>query len=168
MSNAKLDIWELSSDWAPYIVGKRKEIIVILDWTSFADDEQSTISLNLLTHHGRATPLLWQTVEKSRLKNNRARYEDQMLSRLKSILPEDVKVTLIADRGYADKKFFEFLEKTLNFNYIIRIKSNMYITAESDEQNPARDWLRDDGRAYRLINAKITKEHFVCETICCC
>ena len=82
-------------------------------------DGQSTLSLHLLAHHGRATPLLWQTVEKSRLKNNRARYEDQMLSKLKDSLPEDVNVTLIADRGFADKKFFEFLEETLNFNYAL-------------------------------------------------
>jgi Transposase DDE domain len=161
LSNEKLDIWDLSSNWVPYIVGERKEIIVILDWTSFADDNQSTLSLNLLTHHGRATPLLWQTVEKSRLKNNRARYEDQMLSKLKESLPEDVRVTLIADRGFADKKFFEFLEDTLNFNYIIRIKSNTYITSETDEQKPARDWLRNDGRAHRLTHAKITKDNFV-------
>ncbi len=160
LSNAKLDIWELSSDWVPYLIGERKEIIVILDWTSFADDNQSTLSLNLLTHHGRATPLLWKTVEKGRLKNNRARYEDQLLSRLKDVLPEDTQVTLIADRGFADKKFFDFLNGTLKFNYIIRIKSNTKIRSEDNEQRLARDWLRTDGRANRLLNAKMTKENF--------
>lgn len=42
----------------------------------FDTDKQSTIALNLVTGHGRATPALWKTVKKKSLKNNRARYED--------------------------------------------------------------------------------------------
>lgn len=160
LSNKKLDIWELCAQWVPYIVGERKEIIVILDWTAFASDEQATLSLNLLTTHGRATPLLWQSVDKIRLKNNRARYEDQILSRLKDVLPTDVKVTLIADRGFADKKFFEFLANQLAFNYIIRIKANTIINAATGEIKAAKEWLRKDGRAMCLIDAKITRENF--------
>jgi hypothetical protein len=160
LSNSKLDIWELSADWVPYVIGARKEIVVLLDWTSFGDDEQWTLSLNLLTNHGRATPLLWKSVEKSRLKYNRARYEDQLLSRFKEILPSDIRVMVIADRGLADQKFFEFLKKTLEFDYIIRIKSNTYIGEDTREQKPAREWLRQDGRAYRILNARITKENY--------
>lgn len=160
LSNPRLDIWTLSSDWVPYLIGERKEIIVVLDWTSFADDEQTTLSLNLLTHHGRATPLLWQTVEKSHLKNNRARHEDQLLSRLKEVISDDIKVTLLADRGFADKKFFEFLETTLQFNYIIRIKSNTTISSEAGEEKSAKAWLREDGKAHRLMNPTLTKSHF--------
>ena len=64
----------------------------------------------MITNKGSSTPLLWKTVEHKRLKNNRARYEDQMLSRLKEVIPTDVKVTLLADRGFADQKFFKFIE----------------------------------------------------------
>ena len=53
--------------------------MVSMDWTDFDADGQSTIAVNLITDHGRATPLLWKTVDKSTLKNNRARYEDQIL-----------------------------------------------------------------------------------------
>ena len=49
-------------------------------------------------------------------------YEDQLLSRLKDTLPKGVKVTVVADRGFAEKKFFQFLAEELKFNYIIRIK----------------------------------------------
>jgi hypothetical protein len=158
LSNKKLDIWDLSSEWVCYQIGERQEIIIVMDWTSFADDEHLTLSVNLLTNHGRAMPLLWQTVEKSRLKNNRGRYEDQILSKLKASIPADVKVTLLADRGFADKKFFEFLEVELQFNYIIRIKANTYIRANDGEQKMAREWLRPDGRAHRLLDAGLTQE----------
>ncbi len=49
--------------------------MVSMDWTDFDADGQSTIAINLLTEHGRATPLLWKTVNKSTIKNNGARYE---------------------------------------------------------------------------------------------
>jgi hypothetical protein len=57
---------------------------------------------------------------KKQLKHNRARFEDQLLSRFKDVLPEGVEVILLADRGFADQKFFRFLEETLKFKYIIR------------------------------------------------
>jgi len=109
LSNPGFDIWKLSSVWAPYVIGEQKEIIVALDWTSFAGDEQHQLSLNILTSKGSSTPLLWKSVDKSRLKNNRARYEDQLLNRFKEVLPVGVKVTLVADRGFAAQKFFAFI-----------------------------------------------------------
>ena len=75
LSNKKFDIWQESGIWASHIIGDRKEIMVSMDWTDFDADGQSTIAINLLTEHGRATPLLWKTVNKSTIKNNRARYE---------------------------------------------------------------------------------------------
>ena len=90
----------------PYIVGARKEVIVALDWTSFAADGQDTIVLSMLTGHGRATPLLWKTVASSTLKGNQRRYEYEVLCRLREVLPAGVKVTVVADRGFADCKLF--------------------------------------------------------------
>ena len=99
LSNKKFDIWQESGIWASHIIGDRKEIMVSMDWTDFDADGQSTIAINLLTEHGRATPLLWKTVNKSTIKNNRARYEDQILSKLKEIVPSAVRVTILADKG---------------------------------------------------------------------
>src|SRR3990167_5249117 len=70
LSNKKLDIWDESEAWVPFIIGARNEIMVSMDWTDFDADGQSTIAVNLLTDHGRATPILWKTVSKSTLKSN--------------------------------------------------------------------------------------------------
>ena len=48
------------------------------DRTSEAD-KQATIMLSLITDHGRATPLVWLTVDKHTLKNNRSLYEHRVL-----------------------------------------------------------------------------------------
>ena len=71
-----------------------------LDWTSFARDGHETIVLSMLTGHGRATPLLWKTVEASKLKGKRNAHEDALLYRLYEVVPEGVKVTVVADRGF--------------------------------------------------------------------
>ena len=65
-------------------------------------DNQSTLALHLVTRHGRATPLLWLTVDKDELKDQRNDFEDLCLSRLKALLPEGVTATILADRGFGD------------------------------------------------------------------
>ena len=52
-----------------------------MDWTDFDADDQTTLALNLITNHGRATPLLWLTVLKDELKDKRNDYEDLCLAR---------------------------------------------------------------------------------------
>ena len=54
LSNKKLDIWYESEAWVPYIVGKRNEIMVSMDWTDFDTDGQSTIAVAILTLLGAA------------------------------------------------------------------------------------------------------------------
>jgi hypothetical protein len=56
-------------------VGSRKSIEIAMDWTDFDADNQTTTMLSLLTSHGRATPLIWLTVDKDTLKDNRNRDE---------------------------------------------------------------------------------------------
>ena len=155
LSNKGLSVWDLSEPWVKYVLADHKEIMVALDWTSFFDDEQSMLSLNIVTGKGLATPLLWKSVDKKQLKHNRARYEDQLLSRLKTVLPAGVKVTLLADRGFADQKFFRFLDEELGFKYIIRIKSNTTII-HKNIKNKAANWLKADGRSLGLKKAFIT------------
>jgi hypothetical protein len=55
----------------PSIVGVRTAIVVALDWTDFDADKHATIMLSLITDHRRATPLVWLTVDKRMLKDNR-------------------------------------------------------------------------------------------------
>jgi transposase len=162
LSNKGISVWDLSEQWVKYVLADHKEIMVALDWTSFFDDEQSMLSLNIVTGKGIATPLLWKSVDKKQLKNNRARFEDQLLSRLKTVLPAGVKVTLLADRGFADQKFFRFLDEELGFKYIIRIKSNTTIIYKNIK-NKAANWLKPDGRSLGLKKAFITLTEYPIE-----
>ena len=81
LSNEGIDIDAALRHWVPYVVGPRTSINVAMDWTDFDADGQTTIMLSLMTRHGRATPLVWLTVETATLKNHRNEYEYQALVR---------------------------------------------------------------------------------------
>jgi len=155
LSNSGVEPWDLFGSWAREIVGERREIVVAMDWTDFDADNQSTLALHLVTNHGRATPLIWLTVDKDELKNRRNDFEDACLSRLKELLGEGVAVTILADRGFGDVKLFKFLE-TLSFGYVIRFRGNIHVSAADGQTRLAADWVGKSGRARKLRDAEIT------------
>jgi hypothetical protein len=87
LSNRGIDVDALLVHWVPYVVGKRDSITVAMDWTEFDADDQATIMLSLLSRHGRATPLVWLTVDKAALKNRRNGYAYQVLVQLAKSCP---------------------------------------------------------------------------------
>ena len=112
LSNDKPEYDALRASWVRYIIGQRKEIGVAFDWTEFDPDAHATIAAYLLTSHGRATPLLWKTISKRTLKSRRNHYEDVLLEELHGAVPEGVRVTVVADRGFGDQKLYEYLSRT--------------------------------------------------------
>jgi Transposase DDE domain len=156
LSNRGIDVDALLVHWVPYVVGSRDSITVALDWTEFDADDQATIMLSLLTRHGRATPLVWLTVGKSTLKNRRNAYEDQVLERLAKLLPAGVRVCVVADRGFGDQKLYRMLAEDLKFDFVIRFRANIEVTAADGETRAAADWVGAGGRARTLREATVT------------
>src|ERR687897_7019 len=146
LSNSKIEAWDVFATWVPEMVGSRTDIVVAMDWTDFDADGQATLALKLVTRHGRATPLVWLSVHKDELTDARNAYEDAALRRLAEVLPAGVKVTILADRGFADAKLFGFLDE-LGFDYVIRLKGNTNVTAADGPTRPAAEW---GGRAHKL------------------
>ena len=156
LSNRGVDVWAFFAYWTPFIVGARTEVVVALDWTSFAADGHDTIVLSMVTGHGRATPLLWKTVASSTLKGNQRRYEYEVLCRLREVLPAGVKVTVVADRGFGDCKLFYALTTELAFEYVIRLRGDISVTNARGERRAAAAWVGAGGRARRLVGARVT------------
>jgi hypothetical protein len=157
LSNKKIKDNKLFGVWVPYIIGEREEAVVALDWTEFDQDHQSTISAYLVTTHGRATPLIWRTHDKRTLKSNRNRYEDELLKDLLMVMPDDVKVTIIADRGFGDQHLYDHIENNLGWYYAIRFKGNIKITKD-EETKAAKEWLHPSGRAKKMSDVFVTAE----------
>jgi hypothetical protein len=168
LSNKGVDVWDLFGNWVPEIVAKRKEIVVAMDWTDYDADGQATLAINLVTAHGRATPLVWLTAEKASLKNNRNHIEDTLLQRFHSVLPDTVEnVIVLADRGFGDHKLFQFLAEDLGFNYVIRIRGDIIVESEKGESRKGADWVGKGGRAKMLRNARVTGRRLEVPTVVC-
>ncbi|WP_200342895.1 transposase [Rhodovibrio sodomensis] len=78
------------------------------------------------------------------------------MRRLWEVLPADVAVTILADRGFGDRKLMGFLEE-LGFDYLIRIRGNITVEAANGETRKSAQWVGKNGRARKLSNARITK-----------
>src|SRR3954468_19878012 len=148
LSNPRIEAWDVFATWVPEMVGPRKDIVVAMDWTDFDADGQATLALKLVTRHGRATPLIWLSVHKDELTDARNAYEDAAVRRLAEVLSDDVKVTLLADRGFADTKLFGFLDE-LGFDYVIRLKGNTKVSAPDGLTRPAGEWVGQGAQAAR-------------------
>lgn len=159
-SNRGLDVNHLFASWVPFIVAERTEVVLALDWTDFDADDQSTLVLSIVTSHGRSTPLLWKTVRKSQLAKRRNAVEDALLLRLRQVIPECVRVTILCDRGFADRKLYEYLKTELGFDYIVRFRSGMIVTDASGQSRPAKEWIPRTPRVLMLRGARVTKEAY--------
>lgn len=154
LSNAKLDVWDMFRLWVPYVLGGREEALVAVDWTDFEPDDHVTCAAHLVTNHGRSTALVWKTVKKSELRDQRNRVEDEVIERLHEAVPANVRITMLADRAFGDRARYEHLTQ-LGWDYVIRFRDCILVQHDG-ETKPALDWVPAGGRARRLEGAKVT------------
>ena len=167
LSNPGIDVDALLPPWVRHVVGQRPAITVAMDWTEFAADGQATLMLSLLCRHGRATPLFWLSVETATLKDRRNGYEYQALVRLAEALPVGIKVCLVADRGFGDRKLYRLLTEELKFDFVIRFRGNITVTAADGEARHAADWVGKGGRARILHGATVTADAYPVPAVLC-
>src|ERR1700689_1938373 len=167
LANMAIDVDALLRHWVRFVAGQRPSLTVAIDWTEFEADGQATLMLSMLTRHGRATPLYWLTVDKATLKNRRNGYEYQALVRLAEALPDGVKVCIVADRGFGDHKLYRVLTEELKFDFVIRFRGNIAVTATDGETRAAADWVGAGGRARTLRGAAVTAQAYPVATVVC-
>lgn len=160
LSNENVTVGSFARTWVRFVVGPRPEVVVALDWTEFDDDGHATIAAYLITNHGRATPLLWQSVEKADLEGKRNAHEDRLLETLAACMPEGVRVTVLADRGFGDQKRYEQL-RGLKLDYIIRFREIITVSDQWGTSKPASEWLPKSGRAALVKDAAVTQDFYV-------
>jgi hypothetical protein len=166
LSNKGIRPWELFEQWVGFVLAQRKEALVALDWTDFDRDGQTTVMLHLITSHGRSTPLVWKTVLKSELKNRRAEFEDDVIERFLEIAPREMKLTLLADRGFADQRLFALLQQW-GLDYVIRLRGNFTVENERGEIRPAREWTPKNGHGIKIANALLTQDRAPLPAVVC-
>jgi hypothetical protein len=162
LTNQGIDVEEVTPAWMAYVLGSHREALIALDWTEFEADDHVTLCAYLVTTHGRATPLCWQTLRKSLLGNGlRAETEIALIERLARAIAPGVAITLLADRGSGNQRLFQKFNlpmlDLLGWHYVVRFHGNIPVT-HAGESRPARAWLPASGRATRLAGAQVTDE----------
>ncbi len=155
LSNAGVVPWDLFGSWVGELVGARREIVVAMDWTDFDADNQSTLALHLVTRHGRATPLLWLTVDKDELKDQRNDFEDLCLSRA------DVNVAAKTDdvleaEAFEELEQFDVAETAVGQDRRRHALGQQRLQPADGETRLAADWVGKHGRARKLRDAEVS------------
>jgi hypothetical protein len=156
LSNSGIDLWELFPKWVRFVVGPRDELVIALDWTDFDGDDHTTLAAHLITTHGRATPLIWMTVPKSTLEGQRSAHEHKLIEKLHECIGENVRITVLADRGFGDHKLYRMLQ-TLGWDFVIRFKGNIQVENADGVTMTAAAWVPSSGRATMLRGARVTR-----------
>lgn len=159
LSNAGIELREVLPLWIRHVVGDTQKIVVAMDWTDFDDDDHTTLCVSLITTHGRATPLAWKTVKKSKLKKRRTGYELKMVKDLHEWLPSHVSVEWLADRAFGYHELYELLG-SYNWDYTIRFRENIKIYEGDNGCLPASAYVPANGRALKLVGPKVTHRRF--------
>lgn len=162
LSNQGVALSEVMALWVKHVVGQTPSIVVAMDWTDFDDDDHTTLCASLITTHGRATPLAWKTVEKSKLAHRRTQLELDMVRNLRAWLPEHVRVEWLADRAFGYGELYEFLD-SCGWHYTIRFRENIKVYEPGDDEVclPASAYVPSNGRAFRMVGARLTHERYV-------
>lgn len=159
LSNEGIDVEAMTPEWARYVLGPRRAVNLIIDWTDFEPDDHTTLYAAVVTTHGRATPLAWKTYKKSTLTDGaRTDAEHAFVERLGRVIAPEVSIMLLADRGFGSRAFYELLT-ILGWDYVVRFR-NSIIVEHGNVAKPAKEWLSASGRARKLTGASVTRERY--------
>lgn len=164
LSNDAIDPVNFQCSLARFLIGNRRRIYVTIDWTVFHKDKQMTLALRLVTTHGRATPLLWETVSTRDIKDKKNDYVDMLLDRLKKVVPVTCQVVLLGDREFGTLRMFEKLSKSFGFDYIFRIKRNFTITSRKKIKHLAHEWINGE-ETISLDNPRVTTKDYLVKKV---
>jgi hypothetical protein len=123
LSNPRIEAWDIFATWVP-------EMRARTSWWRGPTLTPTGTWRSSWSWPGNAADL----AQRSQGRAARNAYEDAAVRRLAEVLPDDVKVTLLA--GFADTKLFGFLDE-LGFDYVIRLKGNTKVSAADGTTRPS-------------------------------
>ncbi len=124
------------------------------------------VALSLVTAPARATPLVWMSVEKTRLKGHRHEYDDTVVLRLHDALPPGVRVTILAHRGVGEQNLYAVLTN-LGFAFIIRFRGVALVESRAGEVRSAHAWAPPNGKPRLLKDATVTADRDAVDAVVC-
>jgi hypothetical protein len=145
------------------VLKKRKnKLLVSFDWTDIKSFQTLMASA---VFKGRSIPIAWASCNKHVYEGHRSRnaFEESLLLVLRSMIPPQVKVILLADRGFGRTELARFCQ-THGFSYVIRIQPNVQVQSAS-YQGKLLDYPVHKGICKLLSSVAYRSYHSVCQNI---
>jgi hypothetical protein len=104
---------------------RKKPLLIAFDWTEI---RQFHTLMAAAVMNGRAVPLLWASYPEWVLSKSQNNLEEGLLRLLKSLLPKEVQVVLLADRGFGRTELARTCQQ-IGIHYVVRIKADVWVDA---------------------------------------
>jgi Transposase DDE domain len=116
------DVWQSLLGFA--VAGKRR-VFILLDWTDLHSDTHEAL-VAAVSYGGRALPVAWVTTKKGLYERSRNKVETTLCATVKALLPHDVELVIVADRGFGRASLFKALRR-LGIRFVIRIRRDVHV-----------------------------------------
>lgn len=157
LKNVRVNVWSLYRPILEHVLQdwQEQEAIIILDGVMVFGDRLQIFRLSL-EHGCRAIPLGWVVLEGKGL--TQVEKLKTMLQQVADFLNSRVKrVVFLADRGFRDCDWASLCLE-LDWNYVIRLAYNTYVTLEDGEQCPIEALGVQPGQCNCFQNVKVTQD----------
>jgi hypothetical protein len=107
-------------------LARRKDtpLVVALDWVEVRDLHTLVAAAVV---EGRSVPLLWHSYPEWELAKSQNNLEEGLIRLLRSLVPDRVRIILLADRGFGRAELARTLSGMVNVSFVIRIKPQVKV-----------------------------------------
>jgi hypothetical protein len=108
---------------------RKKTLIISVDWTDIRSFQTLVASV---VFKGRSIPVCWSSCTKHVYDGHRSRnsFEEALLLTLRSMIPQQIRVILLGDRGFGRTELARFCQHN-GFSYIIRVHPDVQVRSAS-------------------------------------
>lgn len=99
-------------------------LVVALDWVEVRDFHALVAAAVV---EGRSVPLLWHSYPEWELTKSQNNLEEGLIRLLRSLVPDRVRIILLADRGFGRTELARALLGLTNVSFVIRIKPQVRV-----------------------------------------
>src|SRR4051794_17777230 len=103
---------------------RKKRLLISLDWTDVRSFHTLIASACI---GGRSVPPTWASYTQAKLARSQNDLEEQLLRKLRELIPRSVEVVILADRGFGRAEWAAVCQE-LGFHYLVRIKPDVTVS----------------------------------------
>ena len=124
--NERIEVADGMAEVIAKLVRRRtKRLLVSFDGTEFRPFHPLMAAASI---RGRSVPLLWASYPEWRLLRSQNSLEEGLLRLLRTLIPETVRVIILADRGFGRAEWAAVCQE-LNFDYGVRIRPDVTVAS---------------------------------------